>query len=59
MNYARHSSRSAKGSTSTEHMYLLPKTGQLACVHPMSLLIVTDKEPPLWVVYTELIQTTR
>ena len=58
MNYARHSSRKGT-STSSEHMYIIPKTGQLACIHPMSLLIVTDKEPPVWVVYTDLIQTTR
>ena len=59
-NHARKSTRLNKGpSQKSEFIYIIPKSGQTASVHPMSILVTTEKEMPEWVIYTELIQTSR
>jgi len=58
MNFAKKTSRPLKKGDS-DFTYWLVKPEKLASLHPMSLLVHSAKEPPLWVIFSEYISTTR
>eukprot|EP01114_Cavostelium_apophysatum_P006839 TRINITY_DN18340_c0_g1_i1.p1 TRINITY_DN18340_c0_g1~~TRINITY_DN18340_c0_g1_i1.p1 ORF type:complete len:273 (-),score=85.53 TRINITY_DN18340_c0_g1_i1:384-1202(-) len=61
MNTSRRVSNTStkKHGASVDYLYHIVHQNQTASVHPQSPILYSDREPPEWVVFNELVMTTR